>query len=147
MQIPAGTVSKFRLEAAASMVVCILGDDEMNDPSASDEPNQAMLDDLHAEFMAGVSIGERDKFDFALEFSDAVNMSAQELLMAFMTVAERGSADIALWAIMARQSFLNVMQKEVAPQWVETEYARRNQENMHLRNEWEDEDLARNIGV
>lgn len=108
----------------------------MNDPSYTDSINQAMLDDIHAEFMERASKGHQDIFDFALDYSEKFCDSAQEILMGLMKTSSGGSPGTAMWAVMARQSLLNVLEKEVAPEWCRTEYERRHQENVNMSNEW-----------
>lgn len=108
----------------------------MNDPSATDGINQAMLDDIRAEFMELAAKGDRAIFEFALDYSEEFFDSAQEILMGLMTVTGSSSVEIGPWSVMAHTRLLNMLENEVAPEWVKTEYERRHQENVEMVEEW-----------
>lgn len=124
----------------------------MNDPSYTDEIDEDLMEELKSEYMALAEKGDRATWDFALEFSDKVNVSLQEIGMGLMvsapwvpseTYSESGEtvlvratrsikqdSPVALWARCARRALLDVLEKEAAPEWARTEYERRHQENL-----------------
>lgn len=103
----------------------------MPDPGSS---LARLLEDLEAEFMEMMKAGDQAAFDFTLENSDEANRALQSFGMGLMKTAganleaqPEGSRapGLALWALCARQAFLDVVEKEVATLWAEQELPKR----------------------
>jgi hypothetical protein len=113
----------------------------MNDPNKSED---LLIEDLEKEYMELIGTGSRAAFDFALENSDKANYALQALGMTI--VKEAGDAyeklpllarapALSILTICARDCFLDVIEKEVAPMWAEQEYAKRTAEFEVMREE------------
>ena len=112
--------------------------------SDAEDLDQSLLDDIHKEFTERASRGDRAIFDFASDYSDKFCHSAQAVVMGLMSAAapsmEVWNKDkdppLALWCRASRRALLDVMENEVAPEWIRTEYARLHQENVEMREDW-----------
>lgn len=104
-------------------------------------PDPTLIDALEAEYLALAEKGDCTAIGYALEESDEVNFHAQAILMGVMQVSGTGPSPIsvAMWAKIVRERLLEVLTKQVAPQWALREYPKRVEAFQDMAAEWQEE--------